>query len=372
MARHARNKLCWCKSRKKYGDCHFERDEQKRITVQEVIKESKKSMGKMCLHPEADKSVCNEIIKAHSIQRAKILQSIAKNQHVYSFSSHIGDLIKQGRIEPKLIGINDASTFTGFCNMHDTETFKPIELNEIEISNEHIFLLAYRSICKEIYAKQYQSRMVPLAKEGDKGLPLEIQKNYQQNMGHFGEGVEAGLNDVRVNKKIFDKYLLTKKYDDVVYYTIEIAGVPDIVSSGQISVEVDFAGRVLQTLEDFANYSRQLDSISFSITISNSNGLIVFSCLKHETKSIEFLKSIDKLTDNELPNAIVRFAFEFFENNYISPQWWEGLPEDKREAIIKRFNASLGFQERPNDILKDDGIEYVNWTIKNRYKNFES
>src|ERR1035437_4931680 len=141
MARFARNKQCWCKSGKKYKDCHFERDEQKRITIQEVIQESKKSKEKMCLHPEADKTVCNEIIKAHSIQRAKILENISRNQHVYSFSSHIGDINKLVRFEPKLIGINEASTFTGFCNMHDTETFKPIEIKDIEICNEHIFLI---------------------------------------------------------------------------------------------------------------------------------------------------------------------------------------------------------------------------------------
>jgi hypothetical protein len=372
MARWAWNKQCWCKSGKKYKDCHFERDEQKRITIQEVILGSKKSKEKMCLHPEADETVCNEIIKAHSIQRAKILESISRNQHVYSFSSHIGNMIKSGRVEPKLIGINEASTFTGFCNMHDTETFKPIELNDIEISNEHIFLIAYRSLCKEIYAKQFQLNMIPLTKEADKGLPLETQKAYQEFIEVYHRGVEAGLNDLRCNKKLLDKYLLAKKYDDVVYYAIEIEGIPDIVSSGHISVEVDFDGRVLQTLEDFANFSRQLDSITFSILMRNSNGLIVFSCFKNEAKSIEFLKSIDKLADNELPNAIVRFAFEFFENNFISPEWWEGLPEDKREAIIKRFNASVGFQERPNSVLKDDGIDYVNWKIKDRYKNFQT
>jgi len=369
MARYARKKQCWCKSGKKYIDCHYERDEQKRITIQEIIEISNKSKVKMCLHPKADKAACNEIIKAHSIQRAKILENISRDKHVYSFSSHIGDIKKQGRMLPKLIGINEASTFTGFCNFHDTETFKPIEINDIEISNEHIFLIAYRSLCKEIYAKQYQKNMIPVTREGDRGLSLVEQKAFQKYIRTYEKWVNAGLSDLMYNKKIADNYLLAKKYDDIAYYVIEIEGMPEIVSSGQLSVEIDFDGKVLQTPEDFSNISRQLDSISFSILMKKSNGLIVFSCFKHEAKSIDFLKSIENLNDIELPNAIIRFAFEFFENNYFSPDWWEGITENKQEAIIKRMNDSSEFKERGSDVLKDDGIGYVNWKTIKRYKN---
>src|SRR5690606_27172758 len=144
-----RNDPCWCKSGRKYKYCHLDRDSQKRITIQDAIREKKKASEKICYHPEADLSICNHIIKAHSIQKASILQKISRNQHVYSFSSEMGDLIKSGGVlKPKLIGINNASTFTGFCNYHDTETFKPIETNTIEIINEHIFLISYRSLCK--------------------------------------------------------------------------------------------------------------------------------------------------------------------------------------------------------------------------------
>lgn len=366
-----RNDPCWCKSGKKYKHCHLDRDSQKRMTIQEAIKEKKKASEKICFHPKADVSICNQIIKAHSIQRAAILQNISRDQHVYSFSSEIGDLIKNdGVLKPKLIGINNASTFTGFCNYHDTETFKPIETNPIEILNEHIFLISYRSLCKEIYAKKIQSNMIPLTREGDKGLDEISQIEFQNFMGTYQQGVEAGLNDLMESKKIYDNYLLTHNYDDIIYYVIEIEEVPDLVVSGQIHIEMDFSGRVLQTPEEIVDFSKKLDRISFSILMKGSNGLIIFSCFKNEKKSIKFLESIDSIIDNDLPDSIVRFVFEFFENTYMSPTWWEGLSEENKNALIKRMNASVDFVERPSNTLMNDGNKYVNWEIVKRYKNF--
>ena len=366
-----RNEPCWCNSGKKYKYCHLDRDKQGRITVQDAIKGNKKALERKCLHPEANEIICDKIIKAHSIQRANILEKISKNKHVYCFSSEIGDLIKNnGWIKPKLIGINDASTFTGFCNYHDTKTFKPIELNWIEILNEHIFLIAYRSLCKEIYAKKFQSNMIPLTKEGDKGLDIQNQLEYQEYLETYRQGVEGGLRDLLNVKVIYDKYLLAQNYDDIIYYVIEIEEIPDFLVSGQIEVEMDFNGKVIQTLDELVDFSKKLDRISLSILMRNSNGLIIFSCFKTEIKSIDFLKSISSISNNDLPDAIARFVFEYFENNYFSPNWWDSLSDTIKETLIKRFNASVDFKERPNNILMDDGNKYVNWKILNRYKNF--
>ena len=365
-----RNEPCWCKSGKKYKKCHEDRDKQKRITVQDVIDETKKATERVCLHPEANENVCNEIIRAHSIQRAAILQKISRNQHVYSFGAKIGAMIKTGRIEPKLIGINKASTFTGFCNYHDTEVFKPIEASSIDIYNEHIFLTAYRSLCKELFAKKYQSNMIPLTKQGDKGIRVEDQIAFQSFIENYKSGVEAGLNDLLESKKIYDSYLLSKNYGDVIYYVIETGEISDIVVSGRIHVEMDFNGNELQTSEERLDYSKTLDEISFSMLMRNSNGLIIFSCLKNEKKSIEFLKSIDTINDADLPNSIVRFSFEYFENAFMSPNWWEGLSAKNKEAIIERMNDSIVFTKRSNNALKDDGNNYVSWKILNRHKNF--
>lgn len=366
-----RNDPCWCNSGKKYKHCHLDREKQKKIPVQSIIKEISKAKEKKCLHPKADRNVCTKIIKSHSIQRANILEKISRNQHVYSFSSEIGELKKNdGILKPKLMGINNASTFTGFCSYHDTETFKPIEANPIEVINEHIFLISYRALCREIYSKSFQSNIIPLIKEGDKGMDVGYQLAFQDFIESYQQGVNAGLNDLVESKKVYDNYLLAQNYNDVIYYAVEIEGTPDIVVSGQIYVEMDFRGIVLQTPEEIMDFSKILDRVSFSILMRESNGLIIFSCFKNEKKSIEFLKSIDTIADNYLSDAIVRFAFEYFENTYMSPNWWDGLADEIKNDLIKRMNDSVDFKQRLNNALINDGKSYVNWKIINRFKNF--
>ncbi len=41
-------------------------------------------------------------------------------------------------------GRKEATVFTGFCGYHDNELFKPIENNEFNSSDEHVFLYTYR------------------------------------------------------------------------------------------------------------------------------------------------------------------------------------------------------------------------------------
>lgn len=364
-----RNKKCWCGSDKKFKKCHLSRSSEDPLKIQDAIKETKKNKEKFCLHPEANPTICNQIIQAHSIQKSGIISEIARNQHIYEFSADLGDMIKHNRIEPKLIGINKASTFSGFCNFHDTETFKPIETSQIQINNEHIFLIAYRSLCKEIYAKKYQINTLSFIKKGDRGLNELQQLIHQKLVYTYETGVQAGLNDLLKIKNIYDQILLNKNFQRIKYYAIQIDSIPEIVCSGNIFVEMDFQGNILQTNNEIENLAKNLDRVSFSILMSNKNGIIVFSCLDTETKSITFFKSIEKLPDNDLPNAIVRFAFEFFENTFMAPDWWDNLQKEDKDKIIKRMN-NLSDNERDKNCLLDDGLNIVNWKILNRYKNF--
>lgn len=54
------------------------------------------------------------------------------------------------------IGIKAASTFTGFCNYHDTVIFSEIENKDYEESEYQNFLYAFRSCIRE-YVKKKES-----------------------------------------------------------------------------------------------------------------------------------------------------------------------------------------------------------------------
>lgn len=360
-----RNDLCWCGSGRKYKKCHLNREEDSLIQVNQILKETKKAKEKYCLHPNASKTECNKIIEAHSIQRKNVLEKIALDGHVYNFRADLPELIKNaGILMPQKIGLNSASVFTGFCNYHDTETFKPIEKERIQICDEHVFLIAYRALCKEIYAKKFQQKMIPITKDTDKGQNVHTQIEIQSIMKIYESAVNAGLNDLFKVKKYYDEILLTKDYSSLRYYVIHINQIPEVLCSGQANVEVDFQGNVLVGIEEFMNFKLVLDRISFSIICSDDKGIIIFSCFNNEPKSLLFLQSIAKLNDTVLPNAIIRYCFSFYENTFMSPIWWENLNENKKKYLINRMQEGLDVGKGRNPkTLMADGINVVNWEV---------
>src|SRR5215213_8567944 len=132
-----------------------------------VFEESKKlASRKYCLHPEAGTSCKGKIVRAHTVPKSGTLRKIARDGHVYGFGADFGSLHKhKGELVPELIGVSDASTFTGFCSHHDDRAFAPLEKVPFEATAEQVFLLTYRSVCREVYGSRMAVASVPLLME---------------------------------------------------------------------------------------------------------------------------------------------------------------------------------------------------------------
>ncbi|RZK25606.1 MAG: hypothetical protein EOO43_05065, partial [Flavobacterium sp.] len=88
---------------------------------------------------------CNEnAISSHLLQKNGIINHIATNQHVRQVSFDKFPTIKY---KIKLIGVNQALTFKGFCSYHDSELFKSIEGLNIDFNQYRCQLLfTYRAL----------------------------------------------------------------------------------------------------------------------------------------------------------------------------------------------------------------------------------
>ena len=124
-----RNAPCWCGSGKKYKKCHLGREDEKPIESWQTDKEFKRLLEqRQCLAPSQWKHNCSpQISRAHTIPRFGSLARIARDGHVYAYQFSFQELQKaDGKVKPQLVGINRASTFTGFCSKHDTSIFGPL------------------------------------------------------------------------------------------------------------------------------------------------------------------------------------------------------------------------------------------------------
>lgn len=141
--------------------------ERANVTPWEAYDELKKARAdsrteKYCLHPSASPSTCGRVIaRAHSVQLRGGLRRIARNGHVYRYSANAFDYGRPGRLVNKLIGIRNASTFPGFCDLHDNATFEPIDNEVFSATAEQCFLLSYRAIARAIFTKRREKKLVP-------------------------------------------------------------------------------------------------------------------------------------------------------------------------------------------------------------------
>jgi len=366
-----RNDLCWCGSKTKYKKCHLGRSEMPRATIQEGVESLKSVMDyKLCLHANANSVDCKGgIIQAHTLQRNGSLSRIARDGHVYSFLGNnlVNPKVFEKEQTPKLIGIKNASTFTGFCKYHDNSTFEVIEKYPFQSLPEHVFLLSYRVLCRELYGKRRQNSLIPFQRTLDRGLHPFSQLILQSQLGVYAEGVDAGLNDLEYYKLLYDEALMNQNYSNVYFYIVRFSGIPSVLcSAGQFPV-FDFLGNRLQDLGDI---KRRADHITFSLIATDSGEVAIFGWFGKSLAAESLIKSLHLQTDDQIVHSIVRYVFEFFENAYYSPDWWESLSIDVKQTLQARFNkASNLFEERKANCLLDDGLRVVNWKVCSRETN---
>lgn len=365
-----RNDPCWCGSGKKYKKCHWKRENAKSIPVSRVLQIMRKAISqKMCLHPKANEGECRgNIVKAHTVQRAS-LSKIAENGHVYAFQGDAA-LFQPGSgkihsIVPQKVGIQKASTFTGFCGKHDNDTFRAIEEHRFKFCPEHAFLLGYRALCRELFAKKAILRMKDLYRDADRGKPLGAQIQIQRFAGAFIAGTQAGHDDMQKIKTEYDRILERRDFSQVRYYTVLFDEYPDILCSGGFWPEYDFTGRKVQ--EPLAENP---EAIHFSLITTEQAGAAIFTWLERKGISEEFIKSLDLISNVDLPHAITRFIFEYFENTYLRPSWWENLSGDVRRQLHHRMAMldSVLVEHQPRCLI-DDGLRTVNWRVVARKTN---
>ena len=304
-------------------------------------------------------------MRAHTVRRAADLKAIARKGHVYQTSADLADLRRnKGRLLPKLVGINEASTFWGFCARHDAATFAPLESQCFEFTAEQAFLLAYRPLCKELYLKKRQIEVFGVTREMDKGRSQAAQVQLQEFVTLAEIGAAAAIKDLEHHKASFDADLLTHDFSRVRYVAIEFDRVPDLMCSSVVQPHYTFDGRLLQ---DLGNLDETLDFMSFSLIATDSGGASVVAWRDDSDRaSAAFVDSLLTIAPDELPSAIVRYATSEFENTYFAPEWWDHLTGRERDAIISRLTHNVGpTNQVSSDYLADDGLRPVNWRVTN-------
>jgi len=360
-----RNEKCWCDSGKKYKHCHYGRENEKPISKGEAIGHTNKNASRKCCYVADDlKHECSKrIINAHTISKSGSLKEIAdESNHVLGLKINLPNIIKNnGKLVPEKIGINQASTFKGFCSIHDKALFSCIEDREFIGDDEQCLALMYRSVAKELYAKESGFNTSEFIKGADKGKHPFEQMFIQKFAADHQLGIRAAIEELSELKLQLDEQLLGISTGNLSHLIIESTLPMPVAVSSIVSPITDFDGNLIQDLGDLNVVAEQLVFNSFS---SEGRGYVVFSWSKNSNKVLGFINSLLTIEKSKIFSSLIRFFFGVAENTFTSPLWWNGLTTQQKDKIEKLVMSGVNPMDfDPDSLLVDDGIEFSGWEI---------
>ena len=357
----ADNDPCWCTSGEPFVTCHKDRQAQIPESKWAILRQVRKLNGaQYCSHPLASPQQCKgQIVRAHTLQKSGSLSAICVNRHVYGLEE--GGMPNDNGVLPfKQIGVNEASTFTGFCQRHDAELFRPLEMEPFTTSKEQLFLLAYRALAKEVYAKRFALRIEPLLRKGDVGKEPFEQVMLQNELYLMAQQHRLSLRDLDANLRDYGQIYLSRDFDRMSAYVVFADRTLDFVVSGGVFPEFDFAGLCLQNLAT----PNRLEFLTYSALAFQTGGVVAFVWDSTRGGScVQLMRSLDRLAVADVPDALVRLTFEHFENTYADPRWWEGMSTSERDHLLRRLATAASPENRKANCLADDGLRTARWKV---------
>lgn len=310
---------------------------------------------KLCLAPPSLHHECSgNIIRAHSVQRGGDgLKRIADNGHVDGTEPKFGKIPSLARI-----GINKASTFTGFCGKHDTSLFLPLEMGEFTGSDLQIFLLTYRALCRELYVKRGSIT------QSSEIAGLDIHEAVEAMIHDDLYASDLSLAELLVYKTTADAMLLNGDTSQLRHYMFSFDEVPQVMCNSWSSAEFDFLGRIAQHI----TVAREpVQGLAFNMLGTKTGGAAIFSWIDRGSQEKRMTESLEALTDLTAPDDLVRFCFEFCENIYLGPKWWATVPKDDADRLMRRIVSGTPFGgERSRHCLIGDGVKSATWKVVSR------
>ncbi|MDC4449280.1 hypothetical protein NQ646_02390 [Acinetobacter baumannii] len=319
------------------------KDRKKVFEVGSVL--VKRYSEKMCLAEKLNRIKCKgSIIDSHTVPKSNSLKKIAKDGHVYAYMHldfmHIDN--HKGELKPKLIGVGKASTFKGFCGEHDRELFSSVETKDFEATPEQCFALFYRAYAKEVYNKkvQHNDRKSNYDLVDKMEQPEFIKQQAYNLLDKYFEGIALAIDDVESLKPIMDDILEKENYEKSKALVLEFEAPLPFMVSGSVYPEQDFNGNSLQQLGS-KNFD-PLTSLGCTSFASNDKGYFVFSWLDLDNKLVEeFINSFLEIKENYKFNHLLKMTFNFFENIYMSPEWWDSLGKEHQDYLNNLINRGM-------------------------------
>lgn len=335
---------CWCNSGELWVNCHKKRETLKKYSPleQKRIQQKRLKQG-FCLHPYAG-TECNKskVTKTHTIQKNGALKAIAnkKNKVLSVLEGAIRYQYGHTPLELFYKGIrSEASIFPGFCNRHDTELFRPIELKSVDIDGNHAFLFAFRALSYEINRRTQLIKGFEDAHIFDAGHDYDYQAKWQEVVQIAIEQCSIVLQRLKAWKKEYDQLFRDGECQSS-YYLVEFDQLLPFVACGAFMPEMDFHMR-----RYFVPDNPEFVSVNMTSYAGLSKLILCFHG-ERGGPADSFVQSFAELDDADKANTALHLCVQQLENVYFDPVWWNRLNKEDRDDLTAKM--VIGTPKDPN------------------------
>ncbi len=293
---------------------------------------SKTCRFKGCVFPEKE-NCSKKLVKAHSIQKAKILNYIAEKGMV--ISPNVRNIFYRHQFDE--VGVNSASTFFGFCSNHDISIFSEIENNNYNASNEHNFLHGYRACALE-YVKKIESfcRL--------KGLIKKFRNTrYMASLGPALFGTRQAILDLSTILDIFSIELIksrqSRNFSRIETKIFELSYESLIAVNSLLSIKYDFQGNLINDLNDFS-----VTPAPIFLTVFPQAGktFILFSWLASNSEIYQdIVLKLNSFSDSQIELFFSKLIIYHCENLFMSPLKYKIIPKKTLNRIVSKFIETI-------------------------------
>lgn len=284
----------------------------------------------------------NKAIKAHSVQNSNVLDLLCEDGHVIQIKLKVGG-DAQPEPEYKLVGRNRATTFTGLCSTHDSDIFREIDTEEIDVNNvRQLYLLAYRSVLRELHATMHAAGMIQGA----------YQQRVEMGLDPKGQPSPAGMEAIFQMMKSWRTYRYRCKFDK-----LEEAGDYENLVHFTKELETSEATLAASVLFGVGKYTNEEDLVGVALNIvplSENKTVVIFSYLKeHEGEVKKAFPELYEAEAHYFGYVVSKLLLEYGENLVISPKYYDSWSDEKRTCILDYFTETLleQGQEKENENL---------------------
>lgn len=288
-----------------------------------------KSEYRRCLSPGM--SCTSKVIRAHSIQNSKVLDLLARNGHVKAITKRLS-AERPPDFSFEEIGRNQATTFTGFCSFHDTEIFRPIDTADFDRNNpEHIFLMAYRSIAREMHASLHAASTIQAT----------YLKRIELGLDPSDSPSESGLLATQQMMKAFFIFQYKANFDIAL-----IEGRFDSITN-QVFILMSqtpaIAVSLLFSLDGATKENEGWVNVSLNIFPNKKNEtVVIFSYLPEDQGVVKAeLQRILEATGEYQKYELSKLVLNYCDNFVIAPTHFDTWLPDKTEAIQQYFISTI-------------------------------